>query len=193
MDFTSIIFEKQNIRNLACVGQDLSHKEFSECTFTKCDLSGCDFSHSSFLDCVFEDCNLSNIKVYNCSFQGVRFESCKLLGVIMSEVNTLLVDWTFDKCNILLCDFSRLEMKRSVFTECEIRETDFANVNLAESDFSGSDLAGSKFQEANLEKTNFVGASNYYIDPIQNKLKGARFSSPEVLALLAIFGIKVEY
>ena len=45
---------------------------------------------------------------------------------------------------------------------------------------------------ANLEKSNFVGAKNYYLDPLKTKLKGAKFSYPEVLALLEGFGVKVE-
>ena len=45
---------------------------------------------------------------------------------------------------------------------------------------------------ANLEKANFKGAFNYYIDPLKNRLKNARFSYPEVLALLIPFGIKIE-
>ncbi|MDP2103500.1 MAG: hypothetical protein Q8K26_01100 [Candidatus Gracilibacteria bacterium] len=48
------------------------------------------------------------------------------------------------------------------------------------------------FQNSNLTKVNFSGATNYYIDPTQNKLKGAKFSQPEVLSLLAGFGIEIE-
>ena len=67
-----------------------------------------------------------------------------------------------------------------------------SNSNLAGSDFGNSDLQASKFQNTNLEKANFVGAKNYYIDPTQNKLKKAKFSSPEVLSLLAGFEIEIE-
>ena len=72
------------------------------------------------------------------------------------------------------------------------RKTDFVNANLAKSDFRDSDLQASKFQNTNLENANLVGAKNYYIDPTQNKLKKAKFSSPGVLSLLAGFEIEIE-
>jgi hypothetical protein len=43
-----------------------------------------------------------------------------------------------------------------------------------------------------LKKADFVGATNYYIDPIQNELTEASFAYPEVLSLLAGFRIKVQ-
>lgn len=91
-----------------------------------------------------------------------------------------------------LCDFSDLEIKGSEFLECEIRETYFINTNLTNANFSKSDLQASKFQNTNLEKANFVDALNYYIDPITNKIKQARFSYPGVLSLLENFKIKIE-
>jgi uncharacterized protein YjbI with pentapeptide repeats len=65
--------------------------------------------------------------------------------------------------------------------------------NLAGSDFSGSNLQLSKFQDTNLERANFVGARDYYINPMCNKLKQARFSYPEVLSLLDTFGVELEF
>jgi len=83
-------------------------------------------------------------------------------------------------------------MKKSGFIGSMVRKSDFIGVDLGDSDFSGSDLQESRFHNANLENVNFVGARNYYINPMNNKLKKAKFSSPEVLSLLAGFGISVE-
>jgi len=80
-------------------------------------------------------------------------------------------------------------MNHTEFFECTIRETDFSNANLTESNFSGSDLQGSKFQNTILGKADLSKARNYYIDPTQNKIRHAKFSYPEVLALLDPFGI----
>jgi uncharacterized protein YjbI with pentapeptide repeats len=141
---------------------------------------------------VFLDSNLSNVKVDGCSFRNVTFEGCKLIGVVLSGVNHFLLNWSFKKCKIEVCDFSALKMKRTRFIECIIHRTDFINTDLAGSDFSGSDLEGSQFHQSCLEKSNFTGAHNYFIDPANNRLKQARFSIPEVLSLLAPFEIKVE-
>jgi uncharacterized protein YjbI with pentapeptide repeats len=192
MAFEDQDFENKRFNKIVCPGQDLSRKEFSNCRFEKCDFSGCKFSGSLFVDCVFSGCDLSNIKVDSCGFQNVEFDGCKLLGVIFEEIKSIFIKWAYKKCSIALCDFSHLNMKNSRFLECTIRETDFVDSDLAGSDLSGSDLQSSKFQNTNLEKADFRGAKNYYIDPTRNKLKQALFSYPEVLSLLASFGIKVE-
>lgn len=193
MEFKSKIYDKQAFKNISCVGQDLSDKDFSDCSFEKCDFSECNFSNSSFNSCSFFGCNLTNIKVNNCSFQGVIFEKSKLLGTRFSTLDSLLIGWTFISCVITICDFGDLSIKDSKFIDCDIREADFINTNLSGSDFSGSSLLLCKFHNTNLEKVNFIGARDYYINPIDNKLKGARFSYPEVLSLLDGFGIKVEF
>ncbi|MBU1867316.1 MAG: pentapeptide repeat-containing protein, partial [Candidatus Margulisbacteria bacterium] len=140
----------------------------------------------------FTGCNLANIKVDGCGFRSVNFNGCKLIGIVFIKINKLLLDWSFQKCKIALCNFSGLDIKHSRFGECVIQGSDFVNADLRESDFSGCDLQNSTFRKANLEKANFTGAWNYYIDPTQNKVKGARFSYPEALSLLTSFGIKIE-
>ena len=48
------------------------------------------------------------------------------------------------------------------------------------------------FHNSNLCKANFIGAINYSINPLTNSLKQAKFSKPEVLALLEHFEIIIE-
>jgi len=83
-------------------------------------------------------------------------------------------------------------MKKTEFKKCILKETDFIDTDLTGSNFAGSDLTKSKFQNSNLEKSNFVGATNYIFDPSNNKIKKAKFSAPEVLALLKSFDITIE-
>ena len=193
MEFAAKNYNKENFQNIQCLQQDLRDKEYLNCVFRKCSFNDCDFSGSVFIDCQFLDCNLSNIKINNCSFQGVVFERCKLLGIRFSTIDTLLIAWIFKECVMMICDFGDLDIKESKFINCKMKEVDFINTNLAGTDFSGSGLLMCKFYNANLEKTNFVGAFDYCINPLDNKLKQAKFSYPEVLSLLAAFEIKVDF
>jgi uncharacterized protein YjbI with pentapeptide repeats len=170
----------------------LAHGDFSSCVFKKCDLTGGDLSGATFADCTFDHCNLSNTRIDKVSFQNVRFAGCKLLGLAFTRINSLLISWTFEDCHISFCDFTTLQMKGSQFLACEVKECDFMNANLADSSFTKCDLGLTRFPGANLEKANFTGAKNYYLDPMKTKLKGAKFSYPEALALLEGFGIIVE-
>jgi fluoroquinolone resistance protein len=190
--FAEQSFDKQEFKGISSQGENILRKEFSNCVFKSCNFNECAFKNSLFIDCVFTCCNLSNIKVDNCSFRGVVFDDCKLTNVSFAVINPFLLNWAFKKCKIEFCNFGGLKMKHSAFIESVVRGTDFINVDLEGADFAFSDLQNSKFHNAVLENANFVGARNYYIDPTSNRMKKAKFSAPEVLALLAGFDINVE-
>jgi len=187
------IYNKESFKNLQFLEQDLRDREYTNCIFKKCNFSDCDFSDNLFIDCQFIACSLSNIKVNNCSFQGVIFEACKLLGIRFSTIDTFLNTWCFKNSSLMICDFGDIEIKGTKFLKCELKEVDFINTNLMGADFTASSFESCKFHQTNLEKANFIAAINYYINPVDNKLKQAKFSYPEVLSLLDTFGIKVEY
>ena len=70
-------------------------------------------------------------------------------------------------------------------------------VDFTEADLKGVKLTGCNFQNAtfqntNLEKADFREAKNYSIDPEQNRLKGAKFSLPEVIVLLDKYQIEIH-
>ncbi len=98
----------------------------------------------------------------------------------------------FKKCMIKTSNFSALNLKNTSFQECIIRDTIFTDANLAGADFTGADLDGTTFHNSDLSYANFQGAINYSINPLTNKLVKAKFSKPEVLALLNHLGIIID-
>ncbi|MGK5082194.1 pentapeptide repeat-containing protein [Bdellovibrionota bacterium FG-1] len=68
----------------------------------------------------------------------------------------------------------------------------FSGTDLSECDFQKSDLFNARFQNTTLLKADFRGAHSYLIDPISNKVRGARFSLPEAQGLLVGLGIRIE-
>lgn len=192
MELWENFYEKQEFKNMVLNWIHIQNKEFIGCVLKKCDFSESNFSWTVFIDCIFLNCNLSNIKIVNTSFQNIVFEKSKLTGINFSQINTFLFSWSFRNCMIHLCNFNQLDIKESKFIHCTIYETDFINTNLSESDFSESDLQGSKFQNTNLTKVNFFTSINYYIDPVQNKIKWAHFSQYEALSLLRWFEIDIQ-
>ncbi len=69
---------------------------------------------------------------------------------------------------------------------------DFTEVDLSGADFKKSEFRETLFQQCNLEKADFTDARGYTIDPVSNKIKGARFSHPDVMSFLAYLGIEIE-
>ena len=85
-----------------------------------------------------------------------------------------------------------LKLRNLSIIECEIYEVDFTECDLYGTDFTKSDLNGSRFQNTNLENCNFSDAINYNINPNENKIKGSKFSIPDVLNLLNPFKIHLN-
>ena len=76
--------------------------------------------------------------------------------------------------------------------DCSLREVDFANADLSKADFHESNLEGAYFENTILERSDFRNALNYRFDPESNYIRGAKFSQPQVLALLAKHDIDIE-
>ena len=99
---------------------------------------------------------------------------------------------SFKSCNISYSSFMSLKLRNLSIIECEIYEVDFTECDLYGTDFTKSDLNGSRFQNTNLENCNFSDAINYNINPNENKIKGSKFSIPDVLNLLNPFKIHLN-
>jgi uncharacterized protein YjbI with pentapeptide repeats len=185
-------FENQTFKKESLVGLDLRHKVFSYVAFESCDFSQSDLTSSRFLECKFLGCNLSLIKTDGCRFQGADFENSKLVGVNFAKSDRMFLSLKFKNCLIGTSNFSDLDLKGTLFHKCVIRDTFFTQANLMSADFTESDLSGSTFHNTNLSKATFVGAINYAINPLTNKLTKAKFSKPEVLSLLEYLEIIIE-
>ena len=71
-------------------------------------------------------------------------------------------------------------------------EVDFTASDLSAALFDNCDLQGATFEGTNLEKADFRTAYNYTIDPVQNRLRKARFSQSGIAGLLRNFDIEIE-
>lgn len=145
-----------------------------------------------FVDHRFEGKDLSLTKFKGARLQNVVFENCKLMGVNFSLVDPLLFSVQFKNCLLDMANFSGLDLKKTPFINCLIRDASFFESNLSDADFSGSNLLGTTFHHCNLTKANFASAQGYSINPLTNVLKGAKFSSPEVLSLLKHLEIVID-
>lgn len=166
-------------------------KEFDGCRFKGAQLAGAVFRHCRFLDCVFEDSDLSNVRLTSSSLRDVSFLDSKLLGINWTEASHFDTP-SFTRCVLNYANFANLDLRKGRFVECIAREVEWTQAQLAGASFKGSDLAGSRFHQSNLTKADFREAFNYVINPIDNKLKGARFSLPEATSLLHGLGIILD-
>jgi fluoroquinolone resistance protein len=169
----------------------LSQQEFEGITFNGEAAIGLDLSDRKFIDCVFDRCQLSSVKVQGAVIQA-KFQNSKIEGVNFFTAKKSLLSLSFESCLIRHSSFAELKLPKIRFTGCELHNVDFADADLSGADFSDTTFDECVFRNTNLTKADFRTASNYYIDPTQNKIRGARFSSPEVLSLLSGFDIVIE-
>jgi fluoroquinolone resistance protein len=135
--------------------------------------------------------------VPNCRFNDVEFTRSKLIGIDWtttdsSGVNRALFSVSFEDCVLDYCSFYGLTVAKTKLTRCSAIGVELSEADLRETDCSGTDFAQARFSRANLERANFVGALNYGIDPLDCRIKGARFSLPEAALLLTSLGVVIE-
>jgi len=173
----------------------ISGSDFEGCTFDKCVFNEAVLTHCRFTKCRFVGCDLSLFKPQNCRFVDVEFVESKLVGVDWTAVGETKTDRTlfsasFDQC---VLDYGVLKgLPAKKLFKCSAREADFTEGDLQEADCRETDFAGATFLRSDLRGANFVGARNYAIDVTRNKVRKARFSWPDAMALTAAFGVVIE-
>ncbi|SRR5579883_2493011 len=170
---------------------DLRSQDFEDVIFSGCTLISTEAREAKFIDCAFQECIISSVKFDGAVLQ-VEFKNSKIEGVNFFTAKREILSLSFEGCLVRYSSFAELKLKETRFKSCVFQHVDFADADLSGSDFSDSKFEECKFRNTNLSKANFQRAIGYTIDPTLNKVKGAKFDVPEVLALLAPFGIVIE-
>ena len=97
-----------------------------------------------------------------------------------------------EQCEFRYNEFSGMALKQFDFSKCTFGDCVFDDCKLAGADFRGVALSSTAFSRCDLQKADFREATGYRIDPSDNQMKGARFSFPDVIALLNGFGLVIE-
>jgi uncharacterized protein YjbI with pentapeptide repeats len=169
----------------------LSDTEFEGVTFRNETAIALDLHGRKFIDCTFELSQLSSVKIQGAVIQAKFIES-KIEGINFFTAKRAILSLSFDRCLIRHSSFAELKMLKVKFIRCTLQNVDFSDADLTSADFTNTTFENCVFRNTNLTKADFRCASGYYIDPTLNKLKGARFSSPDVLSLLSAFDIVIE-
>lgn len=185
-------FEEKTYQGVDFTREKFEKGQYEICVLINCNLANCDLSGSSFTECEFNNCNLSNCKVIQTTFNDARFKECKMIGIDFEHCSDYLFTLGFEVCTLNLSSFYKRTLKKTNFINCHLQEVDFIESDLSGSVFKGSDLKNAKFENTNLEKADFRGAINYVFDPDRNRIKKAKFSWPQVVALLGKYDITIE-
>lgn len=189
-------YENKLFENIKLNGQVLNDMEFTECEFRECSFENCQINRCSFHSCIFSHCGIISLRSKDSQIRFAEFSKCNLIGVHWNELiikravfepikkmtNCFLKYNTFMDINFTRFDFSGSSIQESVFDECVLKE----------SVFKGCRLEGTQYLNCDLQKADFRETSGYQIDITANKLKGAKFSFPDVINLLNSLEITID-
>lgn len=184
--------ENRNFQGVDFRFEKLPVGEYELCSFNNCNFSNLDLSKVSFAECDFLNCDLSNAFGKNVIMRDVKFQNCKLLGFRFDQCNPFLLAISFKDCFLNFTSFHKLKIKETKFINCSMQQADLSDANLSHSLFDNCDLQFAVFQNTNLTGANFLSARNFIIDPEDNLLKGARFSTENLEGLLTRHQLKIE-
>ncbi len=184
-------FEKR-FEKLDTGKQELPEGEYEHCIFEHCYFNGADLSGFRFIETEFIECDLSNTKLEKTAFQEVIFANCKMLGLHFEACHDFAFGVRFEKCVLNHASFFQMKLNRTSFIESQLRGVDFTEADLKGIALTGCDLLDATFENTNLEKTDLRNAFNYSIDPELNRIRGAKFTIPEVTGLLTKYQIQID-
>jgi fluoroquinolone resistance protein len=163
----------------------LQETEFTNCSFSDCNLTG-----SKFNGATFTNCNFSSASVSGCNFFSATFVECKLMGVVLSRANSL-TGVTFTKCNFDYADLRGLDLSAMDLSGGSFFETDLSLSNLSKTIFINSRVIHTKFEQASMDMTDFRGAELLGLDIRSDTFRGAIFTPQQITGMLEAIGIHV--
>ena len=188
-------YADREFRGLSAANARFHDIAFTDCTFRRCTFTGTEFADCSFTNCTFTACDLSLVRLTGTRLTDVQFVESKLLGVRWGDAAIALrlpLSVAFERSLLSDAIFADLNLRDLRMTDCVARGADFESADLTDAVLTGTDLSGARFLDTTLVGADLRGATGYAIDPLQNRLRRAKFSLPDAVALLAGLGIDVE-
>jgi len=189
-------FEYERFTGLSITEQTIENCHFTDCEFIDCSFENCEVRRCSFSECIFKGCRINAIKPLHCHIRSSDFAECRLIGVNWNQwitPNQFSAPFsTITNCRMKYNNFMEMNLIKTDFSGCTITESLFGECRLAESSFNSCELSGTEFFKCDISKADFRNSVGYKIDIATNKMKGARFSFPEAINLLAGLGISIE-
>lgn len=188
--------ENELFRNAELSDEVIEEIEFEDCTFEHCTIEDCKIIRCKFTDCEFTDCIISNPETEHSNMMDCRFTRCYLTGINWNELrfggSYLIPIDKLEDCHLKYNNFLEINFARFDFSNNSIVASLFADCNLTSGKFLNCELDRTEFYRCDLSKADFRHATGYVMEIGSNKLKGAKFSFPEVVNLLNGLGIVIE-
>ncbi|MDC1105588.1 pentapeptide repeat-containing protein [Prolixibacteraceae bacterium] len=173
----------------AKIAKEKTH--YIECQFKQIDFSSVDIKGFEFEDCEFIGCNFSMVDLTGTSFRSVIFKECLMQGVAFQGVNPFLLSMDFNNSRLDQSVFLNMDLRACSFINTQFKHGIMESCRLCKVNFDDTDLDQTLFYRCDLTQADFRSAIHLVIDPDNNKMKGAKFSTQTALGLLSKYQIKI--
>lgn len=185
-------FEDINFEHKRFDLEALPAGEYEDCNFSHCVFSKANLSNYRFSNCIFDTCDLSMAIITGTLLRDVQFKDCKMLGLRFDECSNFIISMNFENCTLNFSSFFQLKLKKIKFNNCSLQEVDFVETNLTGASFDNSNLQRAVFARSILEQADFRTATNFSIDPENNKMTKAKFSNQNIAGLLDKYNLSIK-
>ena len=165
---------------------------YESCQFGNCNFSTLHLSHINFIDCQFSNCDFSNAILTETGLQNSQFTNCKLMGLRFDTCKPFLFAADFQHCRLDFSSFYQMDLKKSKFKDCSLKAVEFASANLRKVEFENCSLLDANFEQTNLTETDFRTAFHFTIEPTENQINKAKFSTNGLIGLLRKYNLTIQ-
>ncbi|WJY14228.1 pentapeptide repeat-containing protein [Pectobacteriaceae bacterium CE90] len=207
-------FNNENVPVIT--GETVELADFSECEFTRINLSGATFISCNFYDkernmgCSFHHGNIRETRFINCDLSlssfsyadvfGAEFLNCRLIGADFenaSFANLIAKNKFFCSGKIENCNLSNANLAGIIMEACILRENRWFETDITKAIFKGSDLSNGEFSgirwtDADFTECDLRGSSLHGLDLRKVNLTGVKLDAWQISFLISELGIIIS-
>ncbi len=159
---------------------------FDESRIERMNLNDAQLLKLSMLDTQVETSDLANMIIRGSSFIRSVFSGTRMTGVDWAESS--ISDVEFANCQMDLCSFRFVNLKRVKFSSCSLRNSDFQGAKLSSVAFDGCDFEGGDLSAETYTRTEFRRCHLENIKGVE-KLRGTRMEWSTIVGLAGEFAV----
>nr|BBH85975.1 hypothetical protein KTC_07260 [Thermosporothrix sp. COM3] len=184
-------YEQMLIEGMRFDGQDARLLHFEQTLCRDTGFRGVESEGIQLVDCRLVDCDLANARWSNGGLHRVTFQKCRMTGFIGTE--SLFEEVLFHDCMLDLALFRYAVLRHVRFKDCLLQEADLQGAKLTDVRFEGCSLAQVQLSQSRLRDVNIAGCAIDGLRIGMSEVAGLTVDPAQALALVQLFGVKIEW
>ncbi|MGJ8637316.1 MAG: pentapeptide repeat-containing protein [Phycisphaerales bacterium] len=157
-----VILHQSTIESTALLASTLPNSRFTDCTFTRADLSGSTWIDTRIIRASFNNCKLTGFDASSATLQDLDFKECKAPDMLWRE--TTLTRVRFDQSQLQSLDLTGATIESLTIHNCDARNLRLLNTRIHHLDLRGSLIDGLLIDPSSMHPKSLQSIT---IDPTQ--------------------------